>query len=90
MSELRDNPAAGRFEMVENGMTVWADYRRSGSTLFIDHVEAPAALRGTGASGRFMEAMAQEIRRQGGRIVPICGYAAAWLKRSEAHRDLLA
>ncbi|TAL27209.1 MAG: hypothetical protein EPN97_17660 [Alphaproteobacteria bacterium] len=32
-----------------------ADYRREGSTLFIDYVEAPPELRGTGAAGKLME-----------------------------------
>ena len=50
-SELRDNKAEQRFEMTEQGMTSWADYRLAGDRLFIDHVESPVPLRGTGASG---------------------------------------
>ena len=53
MSDLHDNPATRRLEMIEDGQTVFADYRREGRRLIIDHVEAPQALRGTGAAGRF-------------------------------------
>lgn len=88
-STLRNNTAQSRYEMDEQGMTSWADYRLSGDRLFIDHVEAPPALRGTGASGRLMAALAADARDRGLKITPICGYAAAWLRRSPDFRSLL-
>ncbi len=87
MSDLRDTGA--RYEMDEQGLTSWADYRRSGDRIYIDHVEAPMALRGTGASGRLMAALSADARAKGLKITPICSYAVAWLKRSEAFRDLV-
>ena len=90
MTQLRNNTAQSRYEMDEQGMTSWADYRLSGDRLFIDHVEAPPALRGTGASGRLMAALAADARARGLKIVPICGFAAAWLRRSHEFRGLLA
>ena len=88
MSELRDTGA--RYEMDEQGLTSWADYRREGSRLYVDHVEAPLPLRGTGASGRLMAALSADARAKGLTITPICGYAAAWLRRSSEFRDLVA
>jgi len=90
MTPLHDNPAMGRLEMVEAGQVVFADYRRAGGRLIVDHVEAPPALRGTGASGRFMEALAAWTRAEGLKITPVCSYAATWLARSAEHRDLVA
>jgi predicted GNAT family acetyltransferase len=90
MAQLRDNAAARRLEMDEGGHTVFADYRRAGGRLIIDHVEAPPVLRGTGAAGRFMAALAADARAAGEKIVPLCGYAAAWLQRHADHRDLIA
>ena len=89
MSELRDDKTAGRFEMDEQGQTVFATYRRVGDRLLIDHVEAPSALRGSGAAGRMMEALAAQAREENRRITPLCGYAAAWLARRPEHRDLI-
>ena len=60
---------------------VFADYRRDGGTLYIDYVEAPPALRGSGAAGRLMAGVMQAARAQNLSVVPICGYAAAWIKR---------
>jgi len=81
MPEVHDNPALHRFEMVELGQTVFADYRRDGRRLIIDHVEAPVSLRGTGAAGRFMQGLVAAARTEGSTIVPICSYAVAWLRR---------
>jgi hypothetical protein len=89
MSELRNNHDRSRYEMDEQGLTSWADYRLTGDRLYIDHVESPPPLRGTGASGRLMAAMAADAKARGLRITPICGYAAAWLRRSPEFRDLL-
>jgi predicted GNAT family acetyltransferase len=87
MSELRDT--GDRYEMDEAGLTSWADYRRADGRLYIDHVESPPALRGTGAAGRLMAALSADVRAKGLRITPICGYAAAWLRRSKDFADLL-
>ena len=81
MAELHDNRALSRLEMVEQGHTVFADYRRDGARLIIDHVEAPMALRGTGAVGRFMEALVALARRDHLTLTPICSYAVAWLQK---------
>jgi predicted GNAT family acetyltransferase len=88
MSELRDTGA--RYELDEQGLTAYADYRRAGERLYIDYVFSPPALRGTGASGRLMSALSRDARAKGLRITPICGYAATWLRRSSEFSDLLA
>jgi predicted GNAT family acetyltransferase len=87
MPELRDT--GDRYEMDEQGLTSYADYRRDGDRLYIDYVFAPPDLRGSGASGRLMAALSTDARAKGLRITPICGYAAAWLRRSHEFRDLV-
>lgn len=90
MSELRNDPRRSRYEMEEQGEVSYADYRLTGDRLYIDYVFSPPPLRGSGAAGRLMAAVAQEARDKGLKITPICGYAAAWLRRSHEFRDLLA
>jgi predicted GNAT family acetyltransferase len=87
MNELRDT--GRRYEMDEQGLTSWADYRRTAERLIIDHVESPPALRGSGAAGRLMAAVAADAKAKDLKITPICGYAAAWLSRSPEFRDLV-
>jgi len=89
MAEVTDNAAAGRFELVEQGQTAFADYRLSDGRLILPHVEAPPALRGTGAAGRLMEGVLTEARARGLKVVPLCGYAAAYIRRHAEWQDLL-
>jgi predicted GNAT family acetyltransferase len=89
MSELRNNLERSRYEMDEEGLTAYADYRLQDDRLYLDYVFAPLPLRGTGASGRLMKALAEDVRAQGLKITPICSYAAAWLRRSHEFRDLV-
>lgn len=81
-ARLTDNETLSRFEMLEGGQTVFADYRVSEGKLIIDHVESPIALRGAGAAGRLMALVVEHARASNLQIVPLCGYAAAWLKRN--------
>ena len=69
--------------------TSYADYRLQGARMFIDYVESPPELRGTGAAGRLMAALAADAKARGLKITPICGYAGAWLRRSHEFRELL-
>jgi predicted GNAT family acetyltransferase len=87
---VADNLVASRFELVEDGHTAFADYAHQDGKLVIPHVEAPTALRGTGAAGRLMEGVVAHARAQGKKIVPVCSYAAAWLKRHPEHADMVA
>ncbi|MDC7674542.1 GNAT family N-acetyltransferase [Asticcacaulis machinosus] len=76
-----DNTDKSRFELVVDGETAYADYHVTGDTLYIDYVFAPEALRGTGTAGKLMQGLVDIISNRPQKIVPICGYAAAWLKR---------
>jgi predicted GNAT family acetyltransferase len=89
LRDLRDNAARSRYEMDVEGQTVFANYRREGDVLALLWVEAPPPLRGTGAAGWLMTLIGEEARRQNWKIVPICGYAAAWLRASKTYRDLV-
>jgi predicted GNAT family acetyltransferase len=85
-----DNAAESRFELEEQGEVAFADYRRRGEVLVIPHVEAPMALRGTGAAGRLMEGVLEMVRARGQKVVPTCSYAAAYIRRHRQWQDLLA
>jgi predicted GNAT family acetyltransferase len=81
MGDFSVNAALGRFELEEPGGIVFADFRRQDARLFIDHVETPAAMRGRGAAAHLMAAIADFAAKEGLTLVPICSYAAAWMRR---------
>jgi uncharacterized protein len=95
MTDLRDVRDDQRFEQGfadANGemRTVFADYATQGDTRVILHVEADPALRGTGAAGRFMLALAEHARAEGLTLQPRCSYAVAWMKRHPEFDDIKA
>jgi predicted GNAT family acetyltransferase len=89
-SSVTDNAAESRFELEEQGEVAFADYRRRGEVLVIPHVEAPMALRGTGAAARLMEGALEIVRQRGEKVIPTCSYAAAYIRRHKQWQDLLA
>lgn len=90
MSDVRDNTAQSRFEMTVEGQLALADYRRAGGKLMITHVETPPALQGRGVAAQLMDGVVAAARAEGAKIVPICSYAAAYMRRHKEHADLLA
>ncbi|WP_439477111.1 GNAT family N-acetyltransferase [Brevundimonas sp.] len=95
MTDFRDVRADQRFEQgfadPEGQLrTVFADYAVQGTTRLILHVEADPVLRGTGAAGRFMQALGEHARAEGLKLAPRCGYAVAWLKRHPEFDDIKA
>ncbi len=90
MAEVVDNTARGRFELAEAGGVAFANYRRDADRLIIPYVEAPVSLRGTGAAGRLMEGVLSIARAEGLKVLPLCSYAAAYIRRHNEHQDLLA
>lgn len=89
MSDVTDNTANSQYELPVEGQTVFARYRRTGDTVALLHVEAPVALRGTGAAGRLMQGIVDLARSRNEKLVPLCSYAAAWMKRHPETADLL-
>ena len=95
MTGFRDEPEARRFVeefTADDGSehTVWADYATQGKLRALLHVEADAALRGSGAAGTFMAHLADHARAEGLKLTPVCGYAVAWFRRHSDQADLLA
>lgn len=82
MNDFKNNEDMSRFEYFVNDHIVFADYRCEEDMLYIDYVEAPPALRGTGAAGRLMQFIVDYAAERGLQIEPVCGYAVAWIRRN--------
>ena len=90
MTAVTDNTARHRYELKEDGKLAFADYRKTDGKLILPHVEADPALRGKGTAGRLMEGVLVSAREKGLKVVPLCGYAAAFINRHKEYADLLA
>ena len=82
-SQVTDNQAHHRFEMEVEGHIVFCNCRLDGNEIFLTHVETPVPLRGKGAAGDLMKGIMELTKQENLKVVPICSYAVAWLKRNQ-------
>ena len=54
------------------------------------HAEVPVAARGHGVGSELVRETLEMARREGFRVVPICPFVAAWLRRHPDFGDVLA
>ena len=88
-NHMKNNIALSRYELEVDGLITYANYRIDNNVIAIDYVFAPEELRGTGAAGKLMEEIAKEALAKKMKILPICGYAAVWLRRHREYHDLI-
>ena len=88
--DLRAGPAEGRYAYPVEGGVAIADYIRRGDTLLVTHTEVPTALRGGGVGAKLVKALLDDVRAQGLKVVPLCSFVAAYIRRHPEMRDLLA
>ncbi len=81
MSSVTNNIPARRYELALEGGVAFADYTKQGNRLMITHVEVPGALQGQGIAATLMQEVVSDAKKQGLEIVPVCSYAAAYMKR---------
>jgi len=84
-----DNAEKSRFELTENGLNVFADYRLHDRRYVLNHVEADPALRGTGAATRLMIDIVAFARANNVKLVPRCAYAVDWFKQHTEDADVI-
>lgn len=88
--EVVHNASASRFEArVPEGLC-HADYRRVGNALHIVHTETPHEARGRGLAGLCVAATLDYAEAEGLKVMPLCSYARAWLRRHPERGHLLA
>lgn len=86
---FKDNAAASRYELIEDGAVSFANYREHDGVRVITHVETPVEARGKGTAQRLMDAIVAEARENGRKLRPRCGYAIAYFRRYPAACEVL-
>ena len=90
MPQVKDNPAASRFEMGSGDGTAFVEYRRAGDRIALVHTEVPQALSGQGVGSKLVRGTLDAVRAEGLKVVPRCEFVAAYIERHREHRGLLA
>jgi predicted GNAT family acetyltransferase len=88
--EVVDNAAGRRIEIRIGDEVAFVTYRREGNTIAYIHTEVPEALEGHGIAGRLAAHALAHARADGLRVVPLCPYVSAYIKRHPEYQDLVA
>jgi predicted GNAT family acetyltransferase len=78
---VTDDPAHSRFELTVDGHTGYLAYERTADQLTILHTEVPVEIRGRHLGDRLVEAAVSAARSDGLRLVIVCPFARAYLRR---------
>jgi predicted GNAT family acetyltransferase len=89
MTELTDDSARRRFEMIVDGVTAYVTYARKGDRLTLVHTEVPKALGGRGVGSALATAVLQDVRKRGLRVAVECEFLQAFIKRHPEFADLV-
>jgi uncharacterized protein len=88
--QLVDNPAELRYELdVDGGLAGIIRYRTEPGLVVLVHTDVDPAFEGRGLGGRLVAGALDDIRARGLRVVPLCPFAAAYIRRHPEYADLV-
>ncbi|MBL0948363.1 GNAT family N-acetyltransferase [Brevundimonas sp.] len=87
---IRHDAQNQRYELDLKGETAFIGYSRAGNQLILNTTQVPPPLEGRGIAARLTAHVLEEARREGLKIVPLCSYSAAYIRRHPDQADLLA
>jgi predicted GNAT family acetyltransferase len=93
MSDLvvRDDPQELRYEAIRDGRLVGIiRYRIEPGVVVLVHTEVDEAVEGTGVGSQLVRGALADLRARGLRVVPLCPFVAAYLRRHPEDADLVA
>ena len=88
-SQVRDNQRSHRFELEVDDQLAKAWYRQQGNVLTFTHTDVPEALAGQGVGSRLAKGALDAVRAAGQKVVPVCPFIAAYIKKHHEYDDLL-
>ena len=75
--------------MAGNDIAV-VNYRLSPGVISLNHTEVPDKLEGQGYGSKIVRCVLDIAPARGLKVVPACGFVAAFIRKNSDYRDLLA
>ena len=89
--DVRNNIELSRYELLKDDRVVGvADYYPRDGVLVFPHTEILPELRGRGLGAILVRGALEDVRRNGGRIVPACWFVAEFVEANPEFGDLVA
>jgi predicted GNAT family acetyltransferase len=88
---IRDNPERHRFEIdLGDGTLAIAEYRLRPGLILFTHTRVPPAHEGQGIGSALIRFALRAARERGLKVVALCPFFAAYIKRHAEEQDLVA
>ncbi len=87
--KITHNKAENRFEVWIDGNLSKLDYIQDGKNFVITHVGVHPDQRGQGVAGRIVEVSLTYAKENALRVIPMCSYAAAYMRRHPEYANLM-
>jgi hypothetical protein len=87
---IKDNVARSRFEMDTNDGIAFVNYRLAPGVITLSHTEVPEELEGRGLGSAIVRGVLDVARARRLKVVPACGFVAAFIRKNPGYQDLLA
>ena len=86
---IHHDSAAREFTVEVDGYVGVLNYDLRGDTMTVTHTLVPEAIGGRGIAAELMRVALETARAEGWKVVPMCSYAVAYLRRHPEYADLL-
>lgn len=84
-------PEKERYEIrLDDEVVGHATARRRGGVVTMPHVEIAPAHRGKDMASRLVRGALEDVRARGERVIALCPFVVAFLRRNPGFRDLVA
>jgi len=87
--EVIHNQAAQRFELQIGAFTPVLDYPLQGERIAFTYTGVPTALEGSGIGSFVVRAGLDYAREQGYKVISLCSFVVAYIRRHPEYEDLL-
>ena len=87
---IEDNPDELRYELrVDGDLAGEIRYRRQPGAVVLVHTDVEPSLEGQGLGAVLVRGALDDIRSRGDRVVPICPFVRAYIRRHPEYADLV-
>jgi predicted GNAT family acetyltransferase len=90
-TSVRNAPEQSRYEIRDGDRLLGvAAYERRGDQVRFTHTEVDPQAGESGLGSKLVRAALDDVRAQGGTVVPLCSFVRGWIEKHPDYADLVA
>ena len=89
MSEIVNNTADHRYELLVDGHIAATYYKLADGVITFIHTEVPPELGGKGIGSKLIKGALEQVRAEGLKVIAECPFVKAYIEKHPEYADLL-